>query len=132
MELHELFAQDPNFSWLPADAQETLGDCFETKLETIPAGECRANEGRIGYLFRGSGRVKRADGTEHEAAAGSLFGIRAGGPQHHQRSEDILTATEDCTVYWIGYDVLEFGCYRGCWFHIRFNMTLQALLEKGL
>ena len=125
----ELLKQDKHFSWLPADGWETLGDCFETQLERLQPGEVRENEGRIGYLVQGKGLLETESGTR-EIEAGALLGIVRGGPQYHQRAWARLTAAEDCVVYWIAYDVLEFGCYRGCWFHTRFNMTLQKILDE--
>ena len=118
MELRELIRQDAYFSWLPEESFDILDGCFDLHGETVPEGETRETEGRIGYLLQGSGDV---DGAQ--SGPGTLFGLG----KDREQVDAVLTAETNCQVLWINFEVMNGACYVACWFHARLMEELEKL-----
>lgn len=110
MDIYDRLTADGRLFFLPREAAEIFGGCFDLQLLELHAGDVFDAAGRLGYLLDGTGRA-----GGRPLASGAFFGV---GRDKRPRAER-FTAETDCSLLLWDADVLSHVCYRACWFHVR-------------
>ena len=114
--LEEELEQHEDFSFFENGKYDNLGNCFDFTYETIPAGESRKTDGRIGILVRGEGSYDFRGEKKH-ASRFDVFGLEYNQWGNSEPAPTVFTAETDGRVIWADYNVCTSVCYASCWYH---------------